>query len=152
MLSAKHWNSCYFGFLIFFFWSTGVYFSYDTLNQTCQWKSQKLEILVFIHIYVFLVLGIKRKKWTSEEERELSNAFGVQIQSKSNRKTADIRNAQKKFKFLSERSEAVIRSKLNNIILGKSKFSLQGKWYDLQHFDALHCQMLWPSSYMFCWI
>lgn len=69
--------------------------------------------------------GIKRKKWTSEEERELSNAFGVQIQSKSNIKTADIRNAQKKFKFLSERSEAVIRSKLNNIILGKSKFSLQ---------------------------
>lgn len=74
---------------------------------------------------MFLILGIKRKKWTSEEERELSNAFGIQIQSKSNITTSEIRNAQKKFRLLSERSEAVIRSKLNNIILGKSKFSLQ---------------------------
>lgn len=73
---------------------------------------------------MFLILGIKRKKWTSEEERELSNAFGIQIQSKSNI-TSDIRNAQKKFRLLSERSEAVIRSKLNKIILGKTKFSLQ---------------------------
>ncbi|XP_078312171.1 uncharacterized protein LOC111134313 isoform X1 [Crassostrea virginica] len=69
--------------------------------------------------------GIKRKKWTREEERELTDAFGTQIQSKSILKTIDIRNAQKKFKLLRERSEAVIRSKVNNIILGKSKVSLQ---------------------------
>lgn len=41
----------------------------------------------------------KEKKWTSEEERELSNAFGMQIQSKSNIKQAISEMLRKKSNF-----------------------------------------------------
>jgi hypothetical protein len=72
----------------------------------------------------FSSLGIKRKRWTEEEERELAQAFSRQIEEKSTLSTSDIRNAQKRSKILSNRSEAVIRSKINNIVLGKTKLQV----------------------------
>jgi len=71
-----------------------------------------------------VILGIKRKRWTNAEERELIEAFSSQIRSKTNVTTAEIRNAKKKFKTLSDRSEPMIRSKMSNIILGKTKIIL----------------------------
>lgn len=65
-----------------------------------------------------MILGCKRR-WTDEEENQLLDAFSIQIKEKLNVSTKAIRNAQKKNKTLCDRSEAVIRSKVNNIILGK---------------------------------
>lgn len=65
-----------------------------------------------------MILGCKRR-WTDEEENQLLDAFSIQIKEKLNVSTKAIRNAQKKYKTLCDRSEAVIRSKVNNIILGK---------------------------------
>ncbi|XP_060570745.1 uncharacterized protein LOC132729023 [Ruditapes philippinarum] len=65
--------------------------------------------------------GLKRKRWSSEEERDLERAFGVKMKNKQNVSTEDIKWAKENFQSLMERSEAVIRSKVNNIILGKSK-------------------------------
>ncbi|XP_061169393.1 uncharacterized protein LOC133178689 [Saccostrea echinata] len=62
--------------------------------------------------------GCKRR-WTDKEEEELMEAFGIQIKKKMNVSTKAIRYAQSKYKTLRSRSEAVIRSKMNNIILGK---------------------------------
>ncbi|XP_061165845.1 uncharacterized protein LOC133174766 [Saccostrea echinata] len=62
--------------------------------------------------------GCKRR-WTDEEEEELMEAFGIQIKKKMNVSTKAIRYAQSKYKTLHSQSEAVIRSKMNNIILGK---------------------------------
>ncbi|KAJ8315158.1 hypothetical protein KUTeg_007308 [Tegillarca granosa] len=62
---------------------------------------------------------IKRKRWTEEEESSFSKAFKRQIQEKSNATTKEIRDAIQKFGNLNGRSEAMIRSKLNNIIHGK---------------------------------
>ncbi|KAJ8319774.1 hypothetical protein KUTeg_001361 [Tegillarca granosa] len=68
--------------------------------------------------------GIKRKRWTQEEEKDLISAFKQQISERKNVKTDEIEAARKKFKSLNDRSEAVIRSKVNNIILGKLKKSI----------------------------
>ena len=69
----------------------------------------------------YSISGIKRKRWSSDEDRDFCAAFPNQIEQKKNVSTAEIRAAQKKFGSLQKRSEAVIRSKMNNIILGKLK-------------------------------
>ncbi|XP_061179950.1 uncharacterized protein LOC133188507 [Saccostrea echinata] len=69
--------------------------------------------------------GCKRR-WTDEEEEELLEAFAIQIKKKLNVSTKAIRYAQSKYKTLRCRSEAVIRSKINNIILGKVKKKKEG--------------------------
>jgi hypothetical protein len=68
------------------------------------------------------ILGIKRKRWSPEEIEALKQAFGEQISNKQNVPTEEIRNAKKRFKILNDRSEAMIRTKINNIKLGKEKF------------------------------
>ena len=60
-----------------------------------------------------------RTMWTKEEETALSKAFKEDIASKKNTTTEDIVHAQKMYKCLKERSVFVIKSKLNNIKLGK---------------------------------
>lgn len=65
--------------------------------------------------------GFKRKRWTMEEENDLMKEFKVHITEKRNPNTKEIKCAMKKYHSLKERSEAVIRSKINNIILGKIK-------------------------------
>jgi hypothetical protein len=67
---------------------------------------------------------VKRKRWTKEEQVDLGKAFRRQIEMKTNITCSEIRDAKKKFKSLHDRPEAVIRSKINNIILGKTKFDL----------------------------
>ncbi|KAJ8311543.1 hypothetical protein KUTeg_010898 [Tegillarca granosa] len=66
---------------------------------------------------VFLVVSIKRNRWTTEEDTELMKAFFTNIQNKKNPTTREIRIARLKFKNLGNRTEAVIRSKINNVIL-----------------------------------
>jgi hypothetical protein len=75
-----------------------------------------------------LISGIKRKRWTEEEELEFSILFGRQIEAKKNITSKDIRNAQRESKYLKCRSETMIRSKINNIILGKSKLQVHHNW------------------------
>ncbi|KAJ8311587.1 hypothetical protein KUTeg_010942 [Tegillarca granosa] len=65
--------------------------------------------------------GIKRNRWTTEEDTELMKAFSTNIQNKKNPTTREIRIARLKFKNLGNRTEAVIRSKINNVILGKTQ-------------------------------
>lgn len=76
-----------------------------------------IEILHFI-------LGIKRKRWSDEEERQFYAAFERKILRKENVSTQEIREAQKKFPILKERSEATIRSRMNNYVLGKLKIKM----------------------------
>ncbi|KAJ8320563.1 hypothetical protein KUTeg_002150 [Tegillarca granosa] len=66
-------------------------------------------------------LGVKRKRWSEEEDNAFAEAFSVQIKEKRNASAQEIRQAQNRFKQLESRTEAVIRTKLNNMILGKYK-------------------------------
>lgn len=60
-----------------------------------------------------------RKRWTTEEEKILLCAFKGHIDLKTNPSMDEIRKAQDQYPCLRERSIAVIKSKLNNIKLGK---------------------------------
>ena len=71
-------------------------------------------------MYIFFV-GIKRKRWTCQEEEDFNTAFDANIKKRINLTTTEIREAKKNFKSLCERSEAVIRTRMNNIILKKNK-------------------------------
>ncbi len=64
-----------------------------------------------------------RKKWDEKEEACLFEEFKDNISSKSNPSSSDIRRAQDKHPCLKDRSIAVIKSKVNNIILGKCKLA-----------------------------
>ncbi|WAR10184.1 MYLK-like protein [Mya arenaria] len=62
-----------------------------------------------------------KKRWSKEEESALREAFDIQIKMQKNVSTMEIRKAQKCYPVLQGRSEAVIRTKINNIKLGKNK-------------------------------
>ncbi|XP_052245561.1 uncharacterized protein LOC127854538 [Dreissena polymorpha] len=62
-----------------------------------------------------------KKRWSKEEESALREAFDIQIKMQKNVSTMEIRKAQKCYPVLQDRSEAVIRTKINNIKLGKYK-------------------------------
>ncbi|WAR09760.1 MYLK-like protein [Mya arenaria] len=62
-----------------------------------------------------------KKRWSKEEESALREAFDIQIKMQKNVSTMEIRKAQKCYPVLQGRSEAVIRTKINNIKLGKYK-------------------------------
>lgn len=66
-----------------------------------------------------------RKRWDKDEESSIMEAFKENIKERSNPSGAEIRRAQERYPCLKERSIAVIRSKISNIILGKSKVSVQ---------------------------
>jgi len=78
-------------------------------------------------IFSLFITGTKRKRWSDEEESDFMKAFGQQIKNKQNVSSEDIRSAKRKFTSFMERSEAVIRSKVNNMVLGKIKCRLDGK-------------------------
>ncbi|WAR28263.1 KT5AA-like protein [Mya arenaria] len=63
----------------------------------------------------------KKKRWSKEEKSALREAFDIQIKMQKNVSTMEIRKAQKCYPVLQGRSEAVIRTKINNIKLGKYK-------------------------------
>ena len=63
----------------------------------------------------------KRKRWSSEEEAHIMAEFGHHIKEKRNPSASEIKTAQEKYSLLKERSAPMIRSKINNIILGKCK-------------------------------
>ena len=63
----------------------------------------------------------KEKKWDENEEACLYVEFKENISRKSTPSHSDIRRAQDIHPCLKDRSIAVIKSKVNNIILGKCK-------------------------------
>ena len=63
----------------------------------------------------------KRKRWTPEEEKLIMSEFSSHISNKQNPTSGEIKTAQNKHSLLKERPVPVIRSKINNIILGKCK-------------------------------
>ncbi|RUS79500.1 hypothetical protein EGW08_012732 [Elysia chlorotica] len=65
-----------------------------------------------------------RKRWDENEEKTLFLAFKESIDLKRNPTAVQIKKAQEKYPCLKLRSVAVIRSKINNINLGKCKFQL----------------------------
>ena len=66
----------------------------------------------------------KRKRWDAEEESNIMAAFSNHIVTKCNPSAAEIKTAQQKYPLLKKRSVVIIRSKINNIILGKCKGNL----------------------------
>ena len=60
-----------------------------------------------------------RQRWSAEEEKSLYNAFKTCIQVKTDVSADQIRKAQTVYPCLKQRSVAVIKTKLNNIKLGK---------------------------------
>ena len=65
-----------------------------------------------------------RKRWDEKEEACLLAEFKEHIASKSNPSALDIKRAQEIHPCLKDRSIAVIKSKVSNIILGKCKLKL----------------------------
>ena len=65
-----------------------------------------------------------RKRWNEKEESCLLVEFKEHITSKSNPSALDIKRAQAIHPCLKDRSIAVIKSKVSNIILGKCKLKL----------------------------
>ena len=68
-----------------------------------------------------------RKRWDSNEESILYRHFQEEIRNKTNPNTDKIRKVQQENSCLKNRSVAVIKSKINNIILGKCKASFSDK-------------------------
>ena len=66
----------------------------------------------------------KRKRWDANEENVLFKAFKSCFEHKKNPSNNEIITAQKKFSVLKNRSLPVIKSKINNILLGKCKLSV----------------------------
>lgn len=62
-----------------------------------------------------------RKRWTPDEEASLARGFQINLREKRNPSSKEIKEIQNKCPLLKERSVAMIRTKINNIILGKSK-------------------------------
>ena len=65
-----------------------------------------------------------RKKWNPEEEASIVSEFTNHIRTKCTPSANEIRKAQEKYPCLKNRSIAVIKTKVNNIILGKCNVGL----------------------------
>ena len=63
----------------------------------------------------------KRKRWDANEENILFKAFKSSFEKRQNPSVSEIIAAQNKFSELKNRSVPVIKSKVNNILLGKCK-------------------------------
>ena len=87
-------------------------------NNACNTLNKRFKCKIY---FFENIAGTKRKRWSFDEERDFDEAFEKQIKENKNITTEDIRAAKKKFRSLQERSEAVIRSRMNNIKLGKIK-------------------------------
>ena len=66
----------------------------------------------------------EKKRWNEEEISCLLTEFKEHISAKRNPSFIEIREAQNKFPCLKQRACTVIKSQVNNIILGKCKVAL----------------------------
>ena len=62
-----------------------------------------------------------KRRWNDEEEISIAREFKQHIIEKRNPSAAEIMALQEKYPILKERSIPVIKTKINNMILGKSK-------------------------------
>ena len=63
----------------------------------------------------------QRKRWTAEEETIIAAEFKNNFIEKRNPSAGEIKSLYEKYPIMKERSVAVVRVKINNIILGKCK-------------------------------
>ena len=62
-----------------------------------------------------------RKRWTPDEEASLATGFQINLREKRNPSSKEIKAVQNNCPLLKKRSVAMIRTKINNVMLGKSK-------------------------------
>ena len=63
----------------------------------------------------------KRKRWSEEEEAVIFDEFKTHLVDRRNPRNSEIIAAQEKHDVLKQRSVPIIKTKINNIILGKNK-------------------------------
>ena len=81
-------------------------------------------MIIFTECEYIIFVGIKRHGWSKLETQAMRDAFKVPLSTGCNVGGVAIKQSQEEYPILRERSLAIIRTKINNIIKRKEKFTL----------------------------